>query len=229
MATGDQSDMLARLKSVLPRWFTDSSSVLFAVLQGFAWVLAFVYSLLMYAKLQTRIKTATDGHLDMIAADFFGTALLRSQNQSDASFRARIIANLMRERGTRNSISKVLQDLTARTPVIIEPWRPADTGAYNCPNSGYGTAGSYASLDLPFQAFVKAYRPIASGVPYTGCYGLALYPGSTYGGAGGYGVASRLQYASIDMVQGQVQDSDIYAAIESVRPVGATLWVNISN
>ena len=96
MATGDQSDILRRLKSTLPRWFGDSTTILDALLQGLAWAASFVYSLWAYAKLQTRIKTATDGWLDMIAADFFGSSLLRTANQSDASFRALIIINLIR-------------------------------------------------------------------------------------------------------------------------------------
>jgi len=30
-------------------------------------------------------------------------------------------------------------------------------------------------------------------------------------------------------VQGSVTDADIYAAIESVKPAGMTVWVNLSN
>lgn len=130
MATGDQNDILQRLKGALPRWFGDNTPILDALLQGLAWAGSFVYSLWAYAKLQTRIKTATDGWLDMIAADFFGSSLMRSANQSDASFRARIIINLIRERATRAGVIKVLQDLTGRTPIIFEPQRPLDTGAY---------------------------------------------------------------------------------------------------
>ncbi len=225
MATGDQSDILQRLKAVLPRWFGDSTAILDALLQGLAWAGSFVYSLWAYAKLQTRIKTATDGWLDMIAADFFGTSLMRATNQSDASFRARIIINLFRERATRGGIIKVLQDLTGRTPTVFEPLRPMDTGAYAATNSGYGVAGGYGSMLLPFQAFVNALRPTGSGIPNVGGYG-----GTAGGpGPGGYGVASQIEYGSMAMIQGAVTDADIYAAVDSVKPAGTILWTRISS
>ncbi|MGC7986177.1 hypothetical protein ACP3XM_25370, partial [Salmonella enterica] len=65
-----------------------------------------------YAKLQTRIKWATDGWLDMIAADFFGDTLLRKKGQGDSSFRNRIIINLSRGRGTRPAMIQVLEEIT---------------------------------------------------------------------------------------------------------------------
>lgn len=225
MATGDQSDILQRLKATLPRWFGDSTPILDALLQGLAWAGSFVYSLISYARLQTRIKTATDGWLDMIAADFFGPSLARAANQSDASFRARIIINLFRERATRGGVIKVMQDLTGRTPLVFEPQRPADTGAYSAPNSGYGMAGGYGSLLLPCQAFVTAFRPTGSGIP-----NVAGYGGSAGNpGPGGYGVASQLEYASMAMIQGAVTDADLYNAIDSVKPAGVTLWVRINS
>lgn len=215
---GNQSDILARIKAVTPRWFADSNPIIDALNQGYAYVASFVYSLYVYAKLQTRIKTATDSWLDMIAADYFGTALFRAANQSDASFRARIIVNLFRERATRNGVSKVLVDLTGRSPIIIEALRPADTGAYSAPNSGYGVAGNYGSILIPFQAFVIAYRPSSSGIPNVAGYGYS---------PAGYGTPSQADYASISQIQGAVTDADIYAAINSVKPVGSILWTRI--
>jgi hypothetical protein len=220
MATGDQSDIFSRIKSVLPRWFGPASPLLDALLQGLASASAFVFSLYVYARLQTRILTATDGWLDMVAADFFGAALLRSSNQSDASFRARIIINLFRERGTRNAVAKVLLDLTGRAPIIFEPQRPADTGAYRAPNSGYGVAGGYGSMLIPFQAFVQAYRPASTGIPFIAGYGTA---------PGGYGVASQADYASLAQSTSAVSDADLYAAIDSVKPAGSVVWARISS
>ncbi|WP_255218888.1 hypothetical protein [Paraburkholderia kururiensis] len=179
-----------------------------------------MYSLISYVRLQTRILTATDGFLDAIAQDFFGSALMRSSNQSDASFRARIIINIFRERATRHAIIKVLQDLTGRTPIVIEPQRPADTGAYGAPNSGYGVAGAYGSVLLQYQAFVVAYRPIGTGIPLVAGYGSS---------PGGYGQPSRAEYADLSLVQDAVSDADIYAAIDSVKPVGTIIWTNISS
>lgn len=122
--------MFGRLKALLPPWFGDSNPVLDAMIWGMAQALAWVFSLYLYAQLQTRIKSASDGWLDMIAFDFFGTSLPRGNGMSDASYRNRILINLVRERGTRYAITKVLTDLTGRAPLIFEPRRPADTGAY---------------------------------------------------------------------------------------------------
>ena len=84
---------------------------------------------------------------------------------------------------------------------------------------GYGAAGGWGSLALPFQCFVTAYRPTISGVPLAGGYGS---------GAGGFG-AGALQYVSPAMVQSQVSDADILAAIASTMPVAAAAWTRIAN
>src|SRR6185312_15726155 len=100
--TGDQQDMLARIKAVLPaRWFPDGSPVLDGLLDGMAAGWTWAYELLQYVKQQTRLTTATDVWLDIIALDFFGKRLVRRANQGDAGFRLRIQRELFRERGTR--------------------------------------------------------------------------------------------------------------------------------
>lgn len=220
MATGDNDDLLRRFKQTLPNWFTDETPILDALLTGCVAVWAFIYSLYNYAALQTRIRTASDGWLDMIAADFFGTTIIRKPGQSDASFLNTIIINLFRERGTRAAITAILIDLTGRVPIIYEPQRPADTGAYRAPNSGYGVAGAYGSVLLPTQAFVVAFRPMTSGIPYVAGYGST---------PAGYGVPSRGEYASLEMVQGAVTDAEIFAAIDSVKCEGTTVWTSIQS
>lgn len=221
MATGDTSDVLSRLKSALPtRWFGDVAPIRDALLTGWATAHSFIYSLYAYAKLQSRIKTASGGWLDLIAADFFGAALTRAANQTDASLLGRILINLFRERGTRVAITKVLTDLTGRAPLIVEPQRPADTGAYSMPNSGYGVAGAYGSLMLPCQAFVVAYRPLTSGIPNVAGWGVST---------GAYSTPSQAEYAPLSSVQGAVQDADIYAAVDGVKTAGTILWTRISS
>lgn len=172
MATGDQADCLKRLKGVLPPWFGDyaQAPAVSAVLQGLAWAASFVYSLWAYAALQTRIKTATDGWLDMIAGDWFGVFLQRRLGQSDTSYRALILAWIFRERGTRAALIKVLQDVTGRTPLVFEVNRPLDTGAYNVAalpwGYGQGVCG-YGTQNLPPDTvFVIAYRPTIGSQQY---------------------------------------------------------------
>jgi hypothetical protein len=223
---GDFDDILARLKGKLPsRWFggtADGLPVFDGVMAGLANLFSFVYSLYSYAKLQTRIMSATDGWLDMIAADFFGPGkVTRKTGQSDASYRLVILANLFREKATRRAVISILTSLTGRAPKIIEPTRPEDTGAYGAPNSGYGVAGAYGSMSLPYQAFVIAYRPISNaGIASVAGYGTS---------PGGYSTPSWAEYASMSMVTGDVTDADIFAVIDAVKPAGTIIWTRISN
>jgi hypothetical protein len=217
--TGGQADMLARLKAVLPRWFPDSVLILDGILSGLALAASLLYQVISYADLQVRIKTATDGWLDLIAYDFFGATLVRTSGQSDESLRTRILIILLRERVTRAALVRVLTDVTGRAPIVIEPTRPADCGGYGA-MGGYGSAGAYGSLAVPYWCFVQAFRPASSGIPFVAGYGST---------PSGYSQPSRGEYASLAMVQGSVTDADIYAAIESVKPAGMTVWVNLSN
>ena len=160
---GDQTDMLARLKAMLPlRWFPDATPVLDGVLTGFAATWATLYNLLGYVRSQTRLSTTTDGFLDMAGFDYFGPALARRAGETDDAFRARLQLEMRRERGTRPALATSLTDLTGRFPDIFEFTRPADTGCWNVA-LGYGVAGGWGSLNLPFQALVTAYRPQGGG------------------------------------------------------------------
>lgn len=165
MATGDATDILARLRSTLPRGWFGTTPILDAVLTGIATAWSEMYALYQYAALQARIRTATGAWLDIAASDFFGVNLPRLANEYDAQYRARIIAALFVEKGTRNAIYYTLLRLTGRAPVIFEPARPADTGAYipgqmtslnqNVPASGYiafAQAGAASSLTMDVNA-----------------------------------------------------------------------------
>ncbi len=118
----------------------------------------------------------------------------------------------------------MLQDLTGRAPRVFEPGRTTDTGGYASLNGGgggmaYGVAGGWGSLDLPFQCFITAYRPTGSGIAEVAGWG---------GPSGAYGQGA-IEYASLAMVQGQVTDADIYAAVADVLPVAAIGWTRITN
>jgi len=216
--TGSPDDMLARLKAVLPlHWFPDATPVLDGLLAGLASAWSWLYGLLAYVRAQTRIATATDVFLDIIAQDFFGGRLARRTGQSDTAFRQRIRIELLRERGTRAAIVSVLTDLTGRAPTIFEPARTTDTGGYGVAVA-YGAAGRWGSLLLPFQCFVTAYRPTGAGIAEVAGYGAVT---------GGYG-AGAIEYADLAMVQGQVTDSDIYQAVAGVLPVATIAWTTIT-
>jgi len=219
VATGDQTDIQTRLQRLVPTgWFQNGLvPVRDALLLGLAWAHAFAFALLAYVRLQTRIATASDGFLDMIAGDYFGTAVLRATGQTDASFRSRITAELVRERATRNALVQVLTQITGIPPVVIEPQRPQDCGGYGAPNCGYSVAGYYGSVVSPMHVFLIAYRAPGQGVPLVAGYGTP---------AGGYGVGL-IEYASLSMVSNSVTDADIYAAVDRVKPVTSIIWTTI--
>lgn len=215
MATGDQADIVSRLKSYLPRaWFPDNAPIVTAVLQGMAWGLSSQYALLTYAGLQTRIASASDGWLDIISNDFFGTGLPRLTNETDGAFRARILANLFVKGPTRRDMSAVLKLITGRTPDIFEPSNTTDSGGWDARfywDGGYGRWGD----PMPYQSLVTAYRP-------TG--GLqSLMEWDSYRMAwDAYGAWSDSQATT-------VTDAAIIAAVESTRAVGTVVWLRIAD
>ena len=240
MATGDQKDFVARIKTSLPaRWFPSTSSVagasptpiLDALLSGVATGWAFIYNLVQYAGLQVRIATATDVMLDIISLDYFGGTLPRKVNEADSAFSARIRANMFPPLQTRAAIKQSLTTLTGRSPKIFEPTNPADTGAYNTGYLGYGGpgavgAGGYGCVSVPFEGFVTAYRQTQGGIPSVGGYGAAgMMPAYA---PGGYG-AGALEYATLSMGGAQTLDSQIYATVASTQAAGVTAWTLISN
>ena len=217
---GDVPDILSRLKALLPNgWFRDETPILDGTLSGISWALSQAYGLAAYARLQARIATATDGFLDLISYDFFGGALPRKPGESDGSFRSRIQAELLLERGTRKGMIRALEILTGRTPLVFEPGRPQDTGTYNAKTLAYNSRGAYGSVRLPYQAFITAYRPSRRSPPAGGGYNNA---NAAYNEGGTF-------FTNLDQLTASVTDQDIYDTIASVKPEGTTAWVRILN
>lgn len=216
---GDQGDILGRLRTVLPpRWFPDTAPVLDGLLSGVANIWAAAYAQLQFVRAQTRIATATETFLDMIAADFFGVRLRRRVGQDDDSLRRTIGLEMLRERATRGALQRMLEDLTGRTPVIFEPTRPADTRGWGVA-CGWGVAGGWGSLSMPFQCLVTAYRPQDGGISRLSGWDE---PAGSWGGGS-------IGYISLSMVGGLVSDDEIAAAVAGVMPVATTAWMRISN
>lgn len=216
MAIGDAADMQSRLQLTLPGgWFGDSTPVLDATLAGFAAAFAFCFSLLSYVQQQTRIATATDVNLDLVAQDFFASGLSRNPGEGDAVFRARIQQNLLAPAATRSALVRKLALLTGKTPIVFEPANALDTGGYGIDASlAYGAAGGWGSLALPYQFFVTAFRPEGGAIAHAAGYGSP---------AGGYDVGL-IEYVNPSMQTATVSDAEIYAATASALPVGATAW-----
>ena len=252
--TGDTDDMRMRLRALLPPWFADDAPIRDAVLGGIAAVLAFLYGAIAYARRQTRIATATDTWLDLIAFDFFGHRFRRRPAESDDAFRPRIIHELLRPRVTRPALVEALTALTGRPPIILEMFNSGDCGGYGLggfayaggsdgiavsgygdPAGGYGAAGEFA---------YATPTPGVVGSPGAGCWGSLEYPFQTfitayrpastgiptvagYGGfGGGYG-AGGLAYIDIADTTAAVADDEIYATIANTVAAGTIGWTAI--
>jgi hypothetical protein len=226
--TGDLADMVSRLWTVLPkRWFAEQSPNLSAILRSVATPCSWLYNNITYVITQTRLGTATDNWLDLIAYDFFGNLLGRKPNESDLSYRSRIKVALLREAATRSAVSAGLQALVGSQPLIFEPANCMDAGAYGMQSESYtisgtglayGQAGGWGNLALPLQFFVTVTRPPTPGVTLLAGYGT---PNGAYCG----GVIS---YVDLSVLPGNVTDQDIQSTLCSLLPVNSVAWLRIS-
>lgn len=212
MTIGSISDILSRLKAQIPSSWFKLSSNFDATLQGPAWALSTIYNQITYATLQTRIATATDGYLDLIANDFFGTNLPRLANEQDGAYRARILANLFVKGPTRANMSAVLALVTGRVPDIFEPSNTTDSGGWDGAfywDTGVGKWGA----PMPYQAYVTAYRPLTNSQSL-GELDSWRWSFDSYG-------------AWSDLPITAVTDAAIIAAVESTRMTGTITWLRI--
>lgn len=220
--TGDSLDILDRVKKLIPkRWFTFVAPYRDAIIGGLADGAAWCYSLIVYARKQSRLKTSSGLFLDLAAWDFFQGRLTRRIGEIDTSLQTRIIKEIVRPRQIRAAILQALSDLTGRAGQIFEPWNPGDCGGYHISTSGYGMAGCYGSLQFRNQIFVTAYRPLGAGIPNVSGYGNPQ---------GGYNnVGSQSAYSDYTLVAGPVLDSEIYARVAETVAAGVTAWVAIKS
>ncbi|NHO32018.1 hypothetical protein [Acetobacter fallax] len=158
MAVGDQDDIAARIRAVLPAgWFPDVSEnatpVLDGLLAGLAWPWAMFFRLLSYAKLQSRLQTSTGNFIDMAASDYFGDGLPRFSGEADSAYIARIQNEFLVKRNTRAALEYQMS-LVVADALIFEPWRAPD-----CTCTGRDSYGStqlrYGSRTAPGTVFVE--------------------------------------------------------------------------
>jgi hypothetical protein len=225
---GDLSDFISRLWGALPkRWFAANSPNLQALLSSIATPWVWLYGLINYVIAQTRLTTATDEWLDLIALDYFGYKLGRKTNEADFSYRGRIQAALLQEAATRSAVLAGLASLTGTPPTIFEPANCMDAGSYGAltgassttgTGMAYGQAGGWGSLQLPLQFFVTATLPPTPGVGLLAGYGTSV---------GGYGEGA-ISYVDPALLPGHVTDADIQAALSRLLPVNAVAWLRIN-
>ena len=217
--TGTAADIVARVKRLIPKgWFSFAAPVRDALMGGASDAASWCYGLIGYAKLQTRLAWATGPWLDLYAYDFFQLNIRRSSTQNDAAFRARLQAELLRERVTRAGMMRAIKDLTGTAPTIIEPFNPGDCGAWDNGTFAWDTAGAWGDY-LPCQAFIIVTPPGLQGVPQVGGWdtGAAAWDGGA------------TQWVDQSMIAGQVTTQNIYDTINHTKPIGSVAWVRVGN
>ncbi|HYA07474.1 MAG TPA: hypothetical protein VEF90_16435 [Xanthobacteraceae bacterium] len=217
--TGSQSDIASRLRSLLPpSWFPDPAPDLWSQLQGFANIASWLYGLIAFAKLQTRISTATGFFLDLIAFDFFGRRVRRKPGQNDASLRTLIKSELVRPRQTRAALASAVAALTNAPVTIFEPWNAGDTGGFDGSFAFDEPTSAWGSQHYPYQVFLTAVEPSGAGIPY-----VSGFDDAQSGFDAGW-----FYFADPTEANGHVTNQDIYDAINATRAAGITVWTNIS-
>jgi hypothetical protein len=223
--TYTRQEILSRIKKTLPsRWFGESTPVLDSVLGALSAGWVSLFDLLDYTILQSRISTSFEVWLDLTARDFFGYRLKRRQREIDSSYRNRIRKELLRDRCTRLALSDLLLDLTGQSAKIFEPSNPQDTGCYGAlfpPTFGiaaYNAAGGWGSLQMPFQTFVRATRPIVPGIAMVNGWGGCI---------GGFGMALS-GYISLETNTSEPSDGEICREVTRTSPAGAIVWISIT-
>lgn len=232
VSIGDATDFLNRLKTLLPAgWYPSAGEVsgtpdtptpaLDAALSAPATVDARVYALAAYARLQALIGTATDGLLDIKAADYLGPAFLRQLGELDPAFQARVLASLLPQANTRAVIQSVIERVTGYPARMIEPWQPRDNAIRGRFFHGVNSAvhpGNRSDGGRRYQGLVAASLPaFAAPAP-------RFARGSFYRGANGTGKQG-LSGWHLDQVRATSGAGLVYQAIEGVRSVGVSVYV----
>lgn len=198
MAIGDKTDIYNRLISQLPKWFGDEHPILDALLQAYVGYnddpskitsTLFHFNQYVYASAQMRVQTATDINLDLISQDYLGDTLPRKINESDATYRKRILANLLMPRVTVSAMKNALKVLTGYEPVIVEPWQGYH-GYYDVPSTlAYRTYGGYGSGISAYQAWIYVTLSGYKGLGNYPCYNLLSFATAVSVASGGAGYA----------------------------------------
>ena len=226
MTTGSPADILARVKKLIPKgWFKWVAPYRDALIGGLTDSAAWNYTLVAYAKAQTRLSTAYGVWLDVFAYDFLGLFLVRNKLPDD-TFRVIIRATILQERVTRASMIASIKALTGYAPMVFEPWNTFDTGAYSGADGikystfGYNIGqGGYGNMNLPGQTFIQVTRGSTSGVPGVDGWG---------GTIGAYG-AGAIEYVSQLTPLAGVTNDIIYNMINTTKPTGTTCWIAFDN
>lgn len=144
-----------------------NAGVLYSLFLATGSGLEFLLGALQYAKNSILITTATAPELDLASEDFFGSALPRPAGMSDAVFATLIKANLFPRAATRATLEQALILLTGKTPRMLEPWSPGDTGAWGISYWGGVGAGAQLTTEGGIGLTTESGLSLLAEAPYT--------------------------------------------------------------
>ena len=198
-----------------PDALTGGVAYAFLLAQGTG--LAEVLSQFVYAANAVLIGTETAPELDLASQDFFGTALPRPPGATDATFAALIVSNLFLRVATRGAISAALTSLTGKTPRMLEPWNPGDTGAIDACYIDGDNAASPCRIAGPERAtgFIIA-APAPTAAVLGGAPDPMIDDGLYIDAPGGFAADIQLS-----------ESMSIYALVDRLRAYGVTVGVQI--
>jgi hypothetical protein len=245
----DKADFAGRLLRLLPGgWFPAVAPRLMAVLQAPALMFSLIYGMIMYARNQQRVASASGAFLDLAAQDFFGSTFPRLEYELDPAYAARIRYNLVAPRGTYSGMVSMLQQLTGNSPTIFRPNNVVQTGGWateSNPEAGGGAfafydeagesgAGLWGSMALPCQIFISIEAPLTGYYTFADQGGLSTQNTPAIGGGYGFGSQSMpavgggmLAFVDPDSVPGSITNSIIYQQIAEWMAVGYVAWTQI--
>jgi hypothetical protein len=245
----DQTDYTGRLLRLLPAgWFPAVAPRVLAVLQAPALMFSLAYGMIIFAKAQQRVASASGAFLDLAAQDYFGRTFPRLEYELDPAYAKRIRYNLTAPRGTYNGMTSMLEQLTGNSPVIFQPNDVVQTGGWATQSNaeagggvfafydaaGEGGAGLWGSMALPCQIFITITAPLTGYYSFADLGGVSTQNMPQVGG--GYGFAAQsmpaaggglLAFIDPDSVPGAITNSIIYQQIAEWMAVGYVAWTLI--
>jgi hypothetical protein len=85
--------------------------------------------------------------------------------------------------------------------------------------TAYNAAGGWGSLEMPFQTFVRALRPITPGIAMVNGWGGCI---------GGFGMALS-GYISLETNTSEPSDEEICREVARTSSAGAIVWISITS
>jgi hypothetical protein len=196
--------------------FASTTPVLDGVLAAISSSCAWIYGLIQYVGAQSRLATASGSWLDARAQDYLGTRLPRLGGEGDAAYSLRVRKEIVRERVTRRGLIQLITDVTGYPPEsICEPNNPPDCGGWDTYAFAWDAAGFWGSDTEPYQVILVLKSPVGAGIPII----------SGWDSVGGGWDAGSFAWIDLSQITGGTTQSQVFAAIASVLPIGVTAFV----